>query len=104
MGRRTLIITLTAGALAAPATAAKAPPTRTPQDAVDAVRTVVKRTMKACKTDWATIHAVGYAGSWTITVKVRDSKAGAGTGHWFIGNGWPRAENALAKAIAHRCR
>lgn len=103
MARRTLILALTSVAFAAPAAAGTAPPTETPQDAVDAIRTILKRTMKPCGTDWAAIHAVGYEGSWTINVKIRDSAAGSGKAHWFIGNGWPRAKNALAKAIARGC-
>ncbi|MCW2989433.1 MAG: hypothetical protein JWM73_27 [Solirubrobacterales bacterium] len=103
MPRRTLLIATTALCIAAPATAATPPPADTPQQAVDAVKTVLKRTMKACHTDWARIDAVGYAGSWKVTVKVRASDAGEGTARWFIGKGWPAAKNALAKSLAAGC-
>lgn len=102
--RRTLVATLLATAVVtATAGAATPPPTETPQDAVTAIKKILKRTMADCATDWAKIHAVGYEGSWTIKVTIRESKAGEGTAHWFIGNGWPRAKNALAKALAHGC-
>lgn len=104
MARRILITTLLVAGLAAPTgMAATPPPAETPQDAVAAVKRILKRSTADCRTDWARIHAVGFEGSWTVEVRIRDSEAGKGTAHWFIGEGWPRAKNALAKAIAHGC-
>lgn len=104
MARRIFTTTLLVAVFAAiPGTAATPPPTETPQDAVAAVKRVLKRSLTGCRTDWARIDAVGYEGSWTVEVRIRDSKAGKGTAVWFIGDGWPRAKNALAKAIAHGC-
>jgi hypothetical protein len=103
VARRTLLIALAALSTAGPALAATPPPSTTPQQAVDAVKVVVKRTMKACRTDWARIDAVGYAGHWKVTVKVRGSDAGKGSARWFIGKGWPVAKNALAKQLAGGC-
>lgn len=103
MARRTILAGALALAAAAPAAAATPPPTRTPQQAVDAVRRVVQRTMRACATDWAKISAVGYEGDWRVDVRIRDSQAGDGTARWQIGDGWPVARNALARALARGC-
>lgn len=103
MSSRSLLVGLAALTVAVPASAATAPPTRTPQQAVDAVKRVVTRNMKRCHLDWARIVAEGFEGKWTVDVKVRSSDAGKGTARWAIGTGWPVAKNNLAKAIAHSC-
>lgn len=103
MSSRSLLVGLTALAFAVPASATTAPPTRTPQQAVDAVKRVVTRNMKRCHLDWARIVAEGFEGRWTVDVKVRSSDAGKGTARWAIATGYPVARNALAKAIAHGC-
>lgn len=104
MVRRTLLGAAASLVVAAPAPAADPPPAHSPQQAVDAVRRVLKRTMPACRTDWTRIEAVGFDSDWRVAVRIRASKAGAGTARWSIGTGWPIARNALARAIAHGCR
>jgi hypothetical protein len=90
-------------AVALPAAAATPPPSHTPQQAVDVVKRIVNRHMKACHLDWARIVAEGFEGNWTINVKVRSSRAGKGTARWTITDGFPVARNKLAKAITHDC-
>ena len=86
-----------------PALGAGAPPIKTPQDAVAIVKRILTRHMKACKLDWARIDATGFEGDWNVNVKVRTSRAGAGTARWHIGDSWPIARGKLAKAIVHDC-
>jgi hypothetical protein len=100
---RSILVGLSALAVAVPAAAATAPPTKTPQQAVDAVKRVVSRNMKACHLDWSRIVAEGFEGNWTVDVKVRSSEAGKGTARWTIGTGYPVARNAMAKKLAHGC-
>ena len=103
MVRRSGVIALLSLALAVPAAAAPAPDYETPQDAIAAVKRILKRSVKGCATDWARIDAVGFRGAWTIDVRVRDSEAGKGLARWRIGDGWPTAANALARALAKGC-
>lgn len=104
MLRRTLTIALSSAAAAAPALAAAPPTTETAEQAVAAVKRVLQHTAKPCRDDWARIRAVGYEGHWQVTVRIRSSRAGHGAARWTIGDGWPVARNALAKAVAHGCR
>lgn len=97
------LIALTGACTAASAVASDAPTIRDPQDAVAAVKRIVVRHQKACRTDWAKIRALGYKGHWNVTVTVRSSRAGKGTAHWKIGNGWPYAADAFAQRLAHGC-
>ncbi|MCW2968183.1 MAG: hypothetical protein JWM71_1955 [Solirubrobacteraceae bacterium] len=85
------------------AAAASAPPVKTPDDAVAAIRRILVRNTKPCKLDWAKIHALGKPGDWAVTVTVRSSKAGKGTAHWKIADGYPSAADTLARALAHGC-
>jgi hypothetical protein len=101
--RRILTTALATGLAAAPALALVSSPAATPQEAVDVIKKVLKRTEKACGTDWARIDAVGYEGAWKVEVRIRDSEAGRGLARWAIGAAAPRPRNALAKALARGC-
>ena len=103
MTGRPALIALLVAAFAAPASAAPPPAYETPQDAVAAIKKVLKRTVKPCATDWARIDAVGFPGAWTVDVRIRDSEAGRGVARWKIGDGWPLAVNPLARALAKGC-
>jgi hypothetical protein len=102
VSRRLLLVGLLALA-AGPAAAATPPDPQTPEEAITVVKRILKKSVKACGTDWATIDVVGYRRDWKITVKVRESAAGRGAAKWKIGRGWPVATNALAKAVARGC-
>ena len=97
-----MLIALLVAAFAAPA-AAEPPAYETPQDAVAAIKKILKRTMKPCATDWARIDAVGFESAWTVDVRIRGSEAGKGLARWRIGEGWPMAANPLARALAKGC-
>lgn len=94
-----LIATGTAG----PALAVAPGPASSPQEAVDVIKRVLKRTEKACRTDWARIDAVGYENAWTVEVRIRASDAGKGVARWDIGDGPAKARNALAKTLTRGC-
>lgn len=102
MSRRFLLVGLIA-LVAGPAVAATPPDPQTPEDAIAVVKRILKKSVKACATDWATIDVVGFRGDWKIDVRIRDSAAGRGQAKWKIGKGWPVATNALAKALAKGC-
>ena len=103
MSSRSIVLGLTLAATAAPLAAAAPPPTRTPEDAIVAVKKVLNKNTKKCKLDWARVDAQGYAGKWDIEVTVRSSKSGGGSARWKIGYGYPVAQNKLAKKIANGC-
>ncbi len=97
-----MIAALLALCCAAPAVAAP-PAYETPQDAVAAIKRILKKSETRCATDWARIDAIGFEGAWQIDVRIRGSKAGKGRAQWKIGEGWPVATNPLAKALAKGC-
>lgn len=103
MARRTLLIALLAGSAAMPAGASPPTAAETPQDAVDVIKRVLKRTERACRTDWARIDAVGYEAHWDVDVRIRSSKAGRGLARWTIGSGPAKPRNALARTLARGC-
>src|SRR3954468_11513938 len=100
---RTLVLGLTIAATATPAMADQPPPVRTPQQAIGAVKRVLKQNTRKCLLDWARADAEGYAGNWKGKVPFPPPPSGAGLGQWLIGDGYPVARNALAKNIAHGC-
>src|SRR5689334_2510607 len=100
---RSLVLGLTIAAMSAPVAAAQPPPVRTPEDAIAAVKRVLRKHDKDCKLDWSRIDAQGYAGRWRVDVTVRSSRAGAGVAKWRIGDGFPIASNKLARAVSHGC-
>ena len=97
---RRLALLLAVPALLAPGAALAA---ETPEEAIAAVKRVLKRAAPTCDTDWAKIRIVGYPEDWQVTVVVRDSAAGDGPARWRVGEGPPRALNELARAIARGC-
>ena len=103
MSSRSIVLGLTLAAIAAPAVAAASPPTRTPEDAIAAVKKILNKNTKKCKLDWARVDAEGYAGKWDVDVTVRSSRSGDGRASWKIGYGYPVAQNKLAKKIANGC-
>lgn len=88
-------------AAAAPGLAARV---SRPEDAVAAVKRIVVRNARACKTDWTRIRALGYTGHWKVTATVRSSRAGSGLAVWWIGTGRPVATDRFARRLAHGCR
>jgi hypothetical protein len=100
---RSIVLGLTLVATSAPVAAAKPQPVRTPEDAIAAVKRVLKKNTKKCKLDWARVDAEGYAGKWDVDVTIRASRAGNGIAHWKIGYGYPIATNKLAKSLAKGC-
>jgi hypothetical protein len=99
----TALVALAAGGSAAAVAAAPPPAYETPQEAIAAIKRVLRKSQVACATDWARIDATGYQGAWTIDVRIRASDAGKGVARWRIGKGWPTAANPLAKALAKSC-
>ena len=97
---RRLALMLAVPALLAPGAAHAAD---TPEEAIAAVKRVLKRTAPGCDTEWAKIRVVGYPDDWQVTVVVRESEAGDGPARWRVGEGPPRALNELARTIARGC-
>lgn len=75
----------------------------TADEALVAVKKVLKRTVADCETRWTKIRVVGYPDDWQVTVVIRESAAGEGPAKWRVGEGPPRALNDLGRALARGC-